>query len=78
LINKDAPIEHTDPLLAFSWGNHLTILKVTATTVELSTTKRRRPEHDIKLEFIKVGDWKSRNSIVGLQWLSPQVTLIIS
>ncbi|RIA88126.1 Golgi CORVET complex core vacuolar protein 8-domain-containing protein [Glomus cerebriforme] len=79
-LNDDTPIEHTDPLLAFSWGNHLTILKITAvplSTAELST-KRRRHEHDVKLEFTKVGDWKSRNGIVALQWLSPQILLILT
>lgn len=76
---KDSPTEYTDPLLAFSWGHHLTILKVTAvplSAAELSK-KRRRPEHDVRLEFTRVGDWKSRNGIVALQWLSSQVTLII-
>ncbi|CAG8447350.1 141_t:CDS:10 [Funneliformis mosseae] len=80
-LNNDAPIEHSDPLLAFSWGNHLTILKVTVSlsaTSELPPTRRRRSERDIKLEYTKVGDWKSMNSIVGLQWLSPQILLILT
>ncbi|CAB4420915.1 unnamed protein product [Rhizophagus irregularis] len=27
-LNDDSPTEYTDPLLAFSWGHHLTILKI--------------------------------------------------
>ncbi|GES89751.1 golgi complex component [Rhizophagus clarus] len=79
-LNNDTPFEHTDPLLAFSWGNHLTILKITAvplSAAELSK-KRRRPEHDVKLEFTRVGDWKSRNGIVALQWLNSQILLILT
>ncbi|CAB4421373.1 unnamed protein product [Rhizophagus irregularis] len=79
-LNDDSPTEYTDPLLAFSWGHHLTILKVTAvplSAAELSK-KRRRPEHDVRLEFTRVGDWKSRNGIVALQWLSSQILLILT
>nr|CAG8473106.1 9731_t:CDS:10 [Entrophospora candida] len=37
---------------------------------------KRKP--DFVLEFIKVGQWKARNSIVALQWLSPHILLILT
>ncbi|CAG8434792.1 11750_t:CDS:10 [Ambispora gerdemannii] len=67
----------TDPLLAFSWGNHLTIIKVTVTQIE-TATKRRRQDREVRLEFTKIGEWKNKNSIVALQWLSPHVLLILT
>ncbi|CAG8499382.1 17627_t:CDS:10, partial [Acaulospora colombiana] len=72
--DPDSPIIHTDPLLAFSWGNHLIIIKVSVVlpTVPEVAIKKRRQKREIRLEFTQIGEWKSRNSIVGLQWLSSQ------
>ncbi|KAG9304504.1 hypothetical protein G9A89_020068 [Geosiphon pyriformis] len=76
----DSSIIETDPYLAFSWGNYLTILKVTVTqinTLDLPQ-KHRRHDRDIQLAFTKIGDWKGNNGIVGLQWLLPHVLLILT
>ncbi|CAG8450618.1 11124_t:CDS:10 [Ambispora leptoticha] len=67
----------TDPLLAFSWGNHLTIIKVTVAQSE-TPTKRRRQDREVRLEFTKVGEWKNKNGIVALQWLSHHILLILT
>ncbi|CAG8700145.1 4662_t:CDS:2, partial [Acaulospora morrowiae] len=75
-----SPVVHTDPLLAFSWGNHLIIIKVSvlSPTAPEIPLKKRRQKREVRLEFIPVGEWKSRNSIVGLQWLSSQILLILT
>ncbi|RIB07429.1 Golgi CORVET complex core vacuolar protein 8-domain-containing protein [Gigaspora rosea] len=68
-----------DPLLAFSWGNQLNILKITTVpSIPEVHLKKRRSERDVRLEFIKIGEWKGMNSIVGLQWLSSQILLILT
>ncbi|CAG8832659.1 16398_t:CDS:2, partial [Racocetra persica] len=65
---------NSDPLLAFSWGNYLNILKITVVPSAITDvpSKKRRSERDIRLEFIKMGEWKGMSSIVGIQWLSSQ------
>src|SRR6185369_2096086 len=77
-LNPDSPSIDTDPLLAFSWGSYLSILKVTVipTVLPENSSKRRRPEKDIRLEFIRVAEWKGKHAIVGLQWLSHHVSCI--
>ncbi|CAG8483775.1 10453_t:CDS:10, partial [Paraglomus occultum] len=78
-LNPDSSFIDTDPLLAFSWGSYLSILKVTVVPAVLSenSPKRRRPEKDIRLEFTRVAEWKGKHAIVGLQWLSHHILLIL-
>nr|CAG8490775.1 4813_t:CDS:10 [Entrophospora candida] len=72
-LTRDSPIIYSDPLLAYSWGNHLHIVTVTSASSysDASNKKKRRPDRENRLEFIKIGEWKAKNGIVGLQWLSP-------
>ncbi|CAG8462142.1 3794_t:CDS:10 [Diversispora eburnea] len=79
-VNSESPIINTDPLLAFSWGSHLILIKVTVAPPVFPEifTKRRKNERDVRLEYIKIGEWKAPNGIVGLQWLSSQILLILT
>jgi hypothetical protein len=71
-------------MLAFSWNRHLYIFQVTKgagqtpglTPTRLSPDRKPVPEANgksPKLDFIKIGDWISREGIVGIQWVRPQV-----
>ncbi|RUP52444.1 hypothetical protein BC936DRAFT_138358 [Jimgerdemannia flammicorona] len=99
---------NTDPILAFSWGNHLVILRVgTASLIPESaaTTKRgsngkssgqntptgmntesaptpatntKKNSKNLRLDFVKVGEWRGKDSIVGLQWVNRQILTILT
>ena len=77
-------IPTNDPMLAFSWGNHLTILRVGIENPDNSQTSNRatrkassnKNKRGSKLEFTKYGEYKCRDVIVGLQWINRQVKLI--
>lgn len=61
-IKSDA----ADPMLAFAWGNHLFILRV---------SQNGRPlKKGAQLEFVKVGEWKSKEAIVSIQWINRQAS----
>lgn len=105
---KSAPTDvsiNTDPFLAFSWGNHLVILRVgmaSLTPEPLPTAKRgstngknngrntstgktaestsvptntKKNFKNLRLDFVKLGEWRGKHSIVGLQWVNRQVCL---
>ncbi|RHZ52600.1 hypothetical protein Glove_460g50 [Diversispora epigaea] len=79
-VNSESPIINTDPFLAFSWGSHLILIKITVAPPAFPeiSTKRRKNERDVRLEYIKIGEWRAPNGIVGLQWLSSQILLILT
>ena len=81
-IDKHAKvIPSSDPMLAFTWGNHLFILRVGVESNDKATSTNRTARNAIgnkskrgnKLEFIKHGEWKCRDVIVGMQWINRQV-----
>lgn len=93
--NKEAPkskdqLASSDPMLAFAWGNHLFILRVSVSSnqdVKQSHTNGRGPrlpatplpkpnKKGTNLEFVKIGEWKCKEAIVGVQWINRQVCLI--
>ncbi|CAJ0768017.1 7969_t:CDS:10 [Entrophospora sp. SA101] len=55
-LTRDSPIIYSDPLLAYSWGNHLHIVTVTSASSysDASNKKKRRPDRENRLEFIKI------------------------
>jgi hypothetical protein len=57
-------------MLAFVWGNHLFILRV---GVENQPDKKNSNKKGVQLQFVKMGEWKCRDSIVGIQWINRQV-----
>ncbi|KAI8374379.1 Golgi CORVET complex core vacuolar protein 8-domain-containing protein [Radiomyces spectabilis] len=76
-----------DPMLAFSWGNHLFILRIGVDLQEPATGRSGRPstakplgksKKRTKLQFTKVGEWKCRDSIVGLQWVNRQILVLFT
>ncbi|KAF9585028.1 Vacuolar protein sorting-associated protein 8 [Lunasporangiospora selenospora] len=86
--SDNEPIE-TNPLLAFSWNRHLYIFQVlrgaghhsTTSAMHLSPDRRSGTEVNGKtprLDFIKVGDWICREGIVGIQWVRPQILLLLT
>ncbi|KAF9168823.1 Vacuolar protein sorting-associated protein 8 [Mortierella sp. AD011] len=79
----------TNPMLAFSWNRRLFILQVLKTTGHGSSptpthlSPERKPTVDMngknsKLDFVKVGDWVCREGIVGIQWVRPQILLLLT
>ncbi|KAG0190180.1 Vacuolar protein sorting-associated protein 8 [Apophysomyces sp. BC1034] len=76
----------TDPMLAFSWGNHLCILRVGVENADSIRQNGRTQRASIgsknkrgtKLEFVKLGDWKCRDSIVGLHWINRQILVLFT
>ncbi|KAG0358060.1 Vacuolar protein sorting-associated protein 8 [Gamsiella multidivaricata] len=79
----------TNPMLAFSWNRHLYIFEVikgtgqTPGSTSVHLTPDRKPASEAngknpKLDFIKVGNWISREGIVGIQWVRPQILLLLT
>lgn len=85
-VTKDQNLP-SDPMLAFAWGNHLFILRVSVDNNDNSkivvngrsraTTPPPPPPKPTKkgvhLEFVKIGEWKCKDAIVGIQWINRQV-----
>ncbi|KAI9316979.1 Golgi CORVET complex core vacuolar protein 8-domain-containing protein [Dichotomocladium elegans] len=87
ILDRNAKgIPSTDPILAFSWGNHLFILRVGIENAEkpiLGTRNSRssagsKSKRGSKLEYIKYGEWKCRDAIVGMQWINRQILVLVT
>ncbi|KAF9436335.1 Vacuolar protein sorting-associated protein 8 [Entomortierella beljakovae] len=79
----------TNPMLAFSWNRRLYIFQVlkgtgqalSPTPTHLSPERKPAPDTNgksSKFDFVKVGDWACREGIVGLQWVRPQILLLLT
>ncbi|KAI8352952.1 Golgi CORVET complex core vacuolar protein 8-domain-containing protein [Mortierella sp. GBAus27b] len=79
----------TNPTLAFSWNRHLFIFQIvkssgqapSTTATLLSPDRKTAPDANgktPKLDFVKVGDWICRDGIVGIQWIRPQILLLLT
>ncbi|KAG0343931.1 Vacuolar protein sorting-associated protein 8 [Podila humilis] len=80
----------TNPMLAFSWNRHLYIVQVnkpggqangSSIATRLSPDGKQGAESHGKtprLEFSVVGDWVCREGIVGIQWVRPQILLLLT
>ncbi|KAF9568372.1 Vacuolar protein sorting-associated protein 8 [Mortierella alpina] len=79
----------TNPMLAFSWNRHLYIFQVVKASGQIPTSTathlspERKPVQEAnsknsKLDFVKVGDWICREGIVGIQWVRPQILLLLT
>ncbi|KAI1313891.1 Vacuolar protein sorting-associated protein 8 [Mortierella claussenii] len=77
----------TNPILAYSWNRHLYILQVykgtgqTPSAAQLNSDRKTAPDPNAKspkLDFVKVGDWICREGIVGIQWVRPQILLLLT
>ncbi|CEG71162.1 hypothetical protein RMATCC62417_06941 [Rhizopus microsporus] len=76
---------HTnDPVLAFAWGNHLFILRVCVENNEVTKTNQKarlntKPtKRGVTLEFVKIGEWKSKESIVSIHWINRQILVLFT
>ncbi|KAI9264371.1 Golgi CORVET complex core vacuolar protein 8-domain-containing protein [Phascolomyces articulosus] len=84
--NSKHGIPPNDPMLAFSWGNHLTILRVGIESPDnpqssnrgVRNTSSNKNKRGSKLEFTKYGEYKCRDVIVGLQWINRQILVLIT
>ncbi|KAI9280667.1 Golgi CORVET complex core vacuolar protein 8-domain-containing protein [Sporodiniella umbellata] len=72
----------SDPILAFAWGNHLFILRVcVASHIHNKTDKKKRTNNTKRapgLDFIKVGEWKNKEPIVGIKWINKQILVLFT
>ncbi|KAI7867172.1 Golgi CORVET complex core vacuolar protein 8-domain-containing protein [Spinellus fusiger] len=77
----------TDPMLAFSWGNNLFIIRVGVETPDTklqTSTRTGRPsitaksKKGSKLEFVKLGEWRCRDPIVSIQWINRQILVLLT
>ncbi|KAG0328132.1 Vacuolar protein sorting-associated protein 8 [Dissophora globulifera] len=82
---SDGDVVETNPLLAFSWNRHLYIFQIVKTTGQGPTHlgPDRKPVSEAnarspKFDFVKVGDWVCREGIVGIQWVRPQILLLLT
>lgn len=64
----------TNPRLAYSWSNVLTIMEVSAIKKHESSTSRK----DISLNFTSLKRFVGDEAIVSIQWISRQVSLFSS
>jgi hypothetical protein len=68
-----------DPMLAFAWGNHLFILRVciesnkSAKTNQKARSNTKSAVRGVNLDFVKLGEWKSKEPIVNIKWINRQV-----
>lgn len=84
----------SDPMLAFAWGNHLFILRVSVDSNDspkVAVNGRTRvttpppppppppksSKKGLNLEFVKIGEWKCKDAIVGIQWINRQVNSVL-
>lgn len=88
------PQASSDPMLAFAWGNHLFILRVSVSNNSNQDSKQAHtngrgprlptppaPKANKKgthLEFIKIGEWKCKEAIVGVQWINRQILVLFT
>ncbi|KAG0275322.1 Vacuolar protein sorting-associated protein 8 [Linnemannia exigua] len=87
---QDNEVVETNPMLAFSWNRHLYIFQVlkssgqsqdSGSMARLSPDRKAVPEANgkgPKLDFVKIGDWICREGIVGIQWVRPQILLLLT
>ncbi|KAI8355142.1 Golgi CORVET complex core vacuolar protein 8-domain-containing protein [Blakeslea trispora] len=81
----------SDPMLAFAWGNHLFILRVVveqenkqksqnnrAPRISTPPQKPNAGKKGLSLEFVKVGEWKCKEAIVGIQWINRQILVLFT
>ncbi|KAI8331983.1 Golgi CORVET complex core vacuolar protein 8-domain-containing protein [Choanephora cucurbitarum] len=82
---------NSDPMLAFAWGNHLFILRVVveqenkqqpqnsrAPRIPTPPQKPSPSKKGLSLEFVKVGEWKCKEAIVGIQWINRQILVLFT
>ncbi|KAJ9094180.1 hypothetical protein QFC19_008031 [Naganishia cerealis] len=68
-----------DPVLAYSWGNHLRFLKIQVAPAERSEQEeaQKAPIYPVnRVEFVEGRIWKEESPIVGLSWLNSSHILI--
>ncbi|KAI8991762.1 Golgi CORVET complex core vacuolar protein 8-domain-containing protein [Mycotypha africana] len=83
---KDTSIRASDPMLAFSWGKQLFILRVLVENEGKATTAKGKvrsiPGPNNKkgraLDFVKISDWECAESIVGIQWINRQILVLFT
>lgn len=76
-VLKSGQSQSNDPILAFAWGKNLFILRVCMENNTSNKSNQRvfpnNTKRGINLDFVKVGEWKSREPIVSIKWINRQV-----
>ncbi|KAG1360274.1 hypothetical protein G6F62_000126 [Rhizopus arrhizus] len=73
-----------DPMLAFAWGNHLFILRVciesnrSAKTNQKARSNTKSAVRGVNLDFVKFGEWKSKEPIVNIKWINRQILVLFT
>ncbi|KAI7897400.1 Golgi CORVET complex core vacuolar protein 8-domain-containing protein [Mucor mucedo] len=81
----------SDPMLAFAWGDHLFILRVSVDNdtpkIVVNNGRSRTPppppapkpaKKGVHLEFVKIGEYKCKDAIVGIQWINRQILVLFT
>ncbi|ORX59933.1 hypothetical protein BCR36DRAFT_408303 [Piromyces finnis] len=61
-------IKVNDPLLAYSYNNNLTIVRI---------SKHRKYKNKFSFQFINVGNWKAKHNITLIRWLNSQYIVLM-
>ncbi|CEG76156.1 hypothetical protein RMATCC62417_11090 [Rhizopus microsporus] len=83
-VIKSGSSHTNDPVLAFAWGSHLFILRVCVESNEVTKTNQKarlnaKPtKRGVTLEFVKIGEWKSKESIVSIHWINRQILVLFT
>ncbi|CAO3662203.1 unnamed protein product [Rhizopus stolonifer] len=81
-VLKSGQSQSNDPILAFAWGKNLFILRVCMeSNTSNKSNQRVRPNNTkrgINLDFVKVGEWKSREPIVSIKWINRQILVLFT
>ncbi|KAJ2918520.1 hypothetical protein MD484_g1843, partial [Candolleomyces efflorescens] len=79
--HSENDIEARDPILAFTWGNSLRLIKVSEVRFRQrarSTKTGRTAEVDIgTISFEEMGKWNAEDTVLGLQWLNAKQLIVI-
>ncbi|KAI7905949.1 Golgi CORVET complex core vacuolar protein 8-domain-containing protein [Cokeromyces recurvatus] len=78
-----------EPMLAFAWGKHLFIIRISVNqdnkyvtqngrVTRLPATPPKTNKRGIQLEFVKIGEWKCRDTIVAIQWINKQIIVLFT
>lgn len=71
---KDEARESTSPVIAYSWGKVVQIMRVSETKIkQVATSSRSGKKHEIDvgtLVFQNCGKWVAEDAVLALQWLN--------
>ncbi|KAH7914153.1 Golgi CORVET complex core vacuolar protein 8-domain-containing protein [Hygrophoropsis aurantiaca] len=82
---KSNGVDHlppTHPILTYSWGNTIHLVRVSETKIKQSVASSRTGKvNEVEvgtLVFEEIGGWNTEDDILAIQWLSPSQILVIT